>query len=120
MTSRGGVLKAGGALAGAAALGFPAIARAVGKRPPTAARRALRGPRAHGGAGTVHGLRPLARPRFHGDRGANLDLVLALADRLFALERGAVFHQGPAQPLLTNLDYRKQVLWVYRTQVLWI
>jgi ABC-type branched-subunit amino acid transport system ATPase component/ABC-type branched-subunit amino acid transport system permease subunit len=42
----------------------------------------------------------------------NLDLVLALADRVFALERGAVFHQGPAAPLLTNLDYRKQVLWI--------
>jgi ABC-type branched-subunit amino acid transport system ATPase component len=42
----------------------------------------------------------------------NLDLVLALADRVFALEHGAVFHQGPAQPLLTNLDYRKQVLWL--------
>ena len=27
----------------------------------------------------------------------NLDLVLALADRVFALERGAVFHQGPAR-----------------------
>ena len=25
----------------------------------------------------------------------NLDLVLALADRVFALERGAVFHRGP-------------------------
>lgn len=35
----------------------------------------------------------------------NLDLVLALADRVFALERGAVFHQGPAAPLLTDLDY---------------
>ena len=33
----------------------------------------------------------------------NLDLVLALADRVFALERGAVFHTGPAQPLLTDL-----------------
>jgi ABC-type branched-subunit amino acid transport system ATPase component len=42
----------------------------------------------------------------------NLDLVLALADRVFALERGAVFHQGPAEPLLDNLDYRKQVLWI--------
>src|SRR5688572_15463352 len=30
----------------------------------------------------------------------NLDLVLALADRVFALERGAVFHQGPASQLL--------------------
>ena len=42
----------------------------------------------------------------------NLDLVLALADRLFALERGAVFHQGPAEPLLTDLDQRKRILWL--------
>jgi ABC-type branched-subunit amino acid transport system ATPase component len=42
----------------------------------------------------------------------NLDLVLALADRVFALERGAVFHQGPAEPLLNDLDYRKKILWL--------
>jgi len=42
----------------------------------------------------------------------NLDLVLALADRVFALERGAVFHQGPAEPLLKDLDYRKRILWL--------
>ncbi|KJC58183.1 ABC transporter [Bradyrhizobium sp. LTSPM299] len=42
----------------------------------------------------------------------NLDLVLALADRVFALERGAVFHEGPASPLLVDLDYRKKVLWL--------
>jgi ABC-type branched-subunit amino acid transport system ATPase component/ABC-type branched-subunit amino acid transport system permease subunit len=42
----------------------------------------------------------------------NLDLVLALADRVFALERGAVFHRGPAEPLLTDLDYRKRILWL--------
>ena len=42
----------------------------------------------------------------------NLDLVLALADRAFALERGAVFHEGPAAPLLDDLDYRKQILWL--------
>jgi ABC-type branched-subunit amino acid transport system ATPase component len=42
----------------------------------------------------------------------NLDLVLALADRVFALERGAVFHEGPSEPLLTDLDYRKKVLWL--------
>lgn len=42
----------------------------------------------------------------------NLDLVLALADRVFALERGAVFHEGPAEPLLTDLGYRKQILWL--------
>jgi branched-chain amino acid transport system ATP-binding protein len=42
----------------------------------------------------------------------NLDLVLALADRVFALERGAVFHSGPSEPLLNDLSYRKQILWV--------
>ena len=42
----------------------------------------------------------------------NLDLVLTLADRVFALERGSVFHQGPAEPLLTDLDYRKKILWM--------
>ncbi len=42
----------------------------------------------------------------------NLDLVLALADRVFALERGAVFHEGPATPLLNDLGYRKQILWL--------
>lgn len=42
----------------------------------------------------------------------NLDLVLALADRVYALEHGAVFHEGPAQPLLTDLDYRKKILWL--------
>jgi branched-chain amino acid transport system ATP-binding protein len=42
----------------------------------------------------------------------NLDLVLALADRVFALERGAVFHEGPAAPLLTDLEYRKKILWL--------
>ncbi|MBR1121169.1 ATP-binding cassette domain-containing protein [Bradyrhizobium lablabi] len=42
----------------------------------------------------------------------NLDLVLALADRVFALERGKVFHQGPAAPLLTDLEYRKKILWL--------
>jgi branched-chain amino acid transport system ATP-binding protein len=42
----------------------------------------------------------------------NLDLVLALADRVFALERGAVFHAGPSAPLLNDLNYRKQILWI--------
>ncbi len=42
----------------------------------------------------------------------NLDLVLALADRVYALERGAVFHEGPAEPLLIDLDYRKKILWL--------
>jgi len=42
----------------------------------------------------------------------NLDLVLALADRVFALERGAVFHSGPAAPLLEDVAYRKKILWL--------
>jgi ABC-type branched-subunit amino acid transport system ATPase component len=42
----------------------------------------------------------------------NLDLVLALADRVYALERGSVFHEGPAEPLLIDLDYRKKILWI--------
>jgi branched-chain amino acid transport system ATP-binding protein len=42
----------------------------------------------------------------------NLDLVLALADRVFALERGTVIHQGPAKLLLEDLVYRKKVLWL--------
>jgi branched-chain amino acid transport system ATP-binding protein len=42
----------------------------------------------------------------------NLDLVLALADRVFALENGKVFHTGPAEPLLKDMDYRKKILWL--------
>ena len=42
----------------------------------------------------------------------NLDLVLALADRAYALERGAVFHEGPAEKLLNDIEYRKSILWL--------
>jgi ABC-type branched-subunit amino acid transport system ATPase component len=42
----------------------------------------------------------------------NHDLVLALANRVFVLERGAVFHEGTASTLLTNLEQRKRVLWL--------
>ena len=42
----------------------------------------------------------------------NLDLVLALADRAYVLERGSVVHEGPAHPLLKDLDLRRQVLWL--------
>ena len=34
----------------------------------------------------------------------NLDLELAPADKVFALEHGAVFHEGPAVPLLADLE----------------
>ena len=42
----------------------------------------------------------------------NLDLVLALADRAYVLERGSVVHQGPAEALRENLELRRQVLWM--------
>ena len=41
-----------------------------------------------------------------------LDLVLSLADTAFVLDRGAVSHVGPAKPLLDDLDYRKEKLWI--------
>lgn len=42
----------------------------------------------------------------------DLDLVLALADHAYVLDRGHVSHAGPAEPLLTDLDFRKRVLWL--------
>lgn len=42
----------------------------------------------------------------------NLDLVLALADHAYVLERGSVVHEGPARPLLRDLDLRRRVLWL--------
>jgi branched-chain amino acid transport system ATP-binding protein len=42
----------------------------------------------------------------------DLDLVLALADFAYVLDRGHVSHAGPAAPLLTDLEFRKRILWV--------
>jgi len=42
----------------------------------------------------------------------NLDLVLALADRAYVLERGSIVHEGPAAALRDNLELRRQVLWM--------
>ena len=42
----------------------------------------------------------------------HLDIVLALADRAVVLDRGRVSHEGPTEPLLTDLEYRKKVLWL--------
>jgi len=42
----------------------------------------------------------------------HLDLVLALADTAVVLDRGRVSYRGAAQPLLTDLDFRKKVLWI--------
>jgi ABC-type branched-subunit amino acid transport system ATPase component len=42
----------------------------------------------------------------------DLDLVLALADRAYVLDRGRVSHAGPAEPLRRDIEFRKQVLWL--------
>jgi ABC-type branched-subunit amino acid transport system ATPase component len=42
----------------------------------------------------------------------NLDLVLALADRAYVLERGNVVHEGTARALREDLDLRRRVLWM--------
>jgi ABC-type branched-subunit amino acid transport system ATPase component/ABC-type branched-subunit amino acid transport system permease subunit len=42
----------------------------------------------------------------------HLDIVLSLADRAVVLDRGRVSHEGPAQPLLTDLEFRRKVLWL--------
>ena len=42
----------------------------------------------------------------------NLDLVLALSDRVYAMENGSVFHEGEAEELFHDLDYRKEILWL--------
>ena len=42
----------------------------------------------------------------------DLDLVLALADRAYVLDRGQVSHSGPAEPLLRDIEFRKRVLWL--------
>jgi len=42
----------------------------------------------------------------------NLDLVLALADQAYVLERGNVVHQGPAAVLRDDLELRRRVLWM--------
>jgi ABC-type branched-subunit amino acid transport system ATPase component len=42
----------------------------------------------------------------------DLDLVLALADRAYVLDRGQVSHAGPAEPLRRDIEFRKQVLWL--------
>jgi ABC-type branched-subunit amino acid transport system ATPase component len=42
----------------------------------------------------------------------NLDLALALSDRALVLDRGRISHIGPAEPLLKDLDYRREKLWI--------
>jgi branched-chain amino acid transport system ATP-binding protein len=42
----------------------------------------------------------------------NLDLVLALADQAYVLERGSVVHHGPAAALRDDLELRRRVLWI--------
>ncbi len=42
----------------------------------------------------------------------DLDLVLALADRVSVLDRGRITHEGPAAPLRADRELRRRVLWV--------
>lgn len=42
----------------------------------------------------------------------NLDLALAISDTAVVLDRGRVSHQGSAYPLLTDLEFRKEKLWI--------
>jgi ABC-type branched-subunit amino acid transport system ATPase component len=42
----------------------------------------------------------------------NLDLALAIADTALVLDRGRITYQGEARPLLVDLDFRKQKLWI--------
>ena len=42
----------------------------------------------------------------------NLDLVLALANRAYVLERGSVVYEGAATALRTDLELRRRVLWM--------
>jgi len=42
----------------------------------------------------------------------DLDLVLALADRVYVLDRGRISYEGPAAPLRADHDLRRRVLWV--------
>jgi ABC-type branched-subunit amino acid transport system ATPase component/ABC-type branched-subunit amino acid transport system permease subunit len=42
----------------------------------------------------------------------NADLALALADRAYVLNNGAIAHSGPAAPLLTDRDLRTRLLGV--------
>jgi ABC-type branched-subunit amino acid transport system ATPase component len=60
----------------------------------------------------VQGVRPAAPAHLDRDRGAQSRPGAGARRPGFALERGAVFHEGPAAPLLADLDYRKQILWL--------
>jgi branched-chain amino acid transport system ATP-binding protein len=42
----------------------------------------------------------------------DLDLALALADRVYVLDRGRITHEGPAAPLHADLNLRRKVLWI--------
>ena len=42
----------------------------------------------------------------------DLDLALALADRVYVLDRGRITYEGQAAPLHGDLDLRRKVLWI--------
>ena len=90
-----------------------AVARAlIGDIARAAARRAVRGLGPLRRRRAVRGLRQAAQEVSIVIVEHNLDLVLALADHAYVLERGSVVYEGPARPLLKDLDLRRQVLWL--------
>ena len=40
------------------------------------------------------------------------DLALAIADTALVLDRGRITYKGEARPLLVDLNFRKQKLWI--------
>ena len=42
----------------------------------------------------------------------DLDLALALSDRVYVLDCGYITHEGPAEPLFSDLEFRKETLWL--------
>jgi ABC-type branched-subunit amino acid transport system ATPase component/ABC-type branched-subunit amino acid transport system permease subunit len=42
----------------------------------------------------------------------DLDLALALADRVYVLDRGRITYEGPAAPLHADLNLRRKILWI--------
>ena len=60
----------------------------------------------------VAGMSWQSYPLTHMDGFAEVPQPTAYKIGAVVKERGAIFHQGPAAPLLTDLHYRKKILWL--------
>ncbi len=88
-------------------------ARAVGQREAAAARRAVRRPRAGGGAGAVQRVRPPAQPGV--DRSSSSTTSISCWRWPTGCSRSSAARcstAGRPQPLLQDLAYRKKILWL--------